>query len=132
MTPLTKQYNDYFKVPAPEEDRYVAPEGRYHYHTPPTLDTTYVIREPVQVPITPNLRYHPQPHPPYDSLKLAGYYRGMRSQTSHTGGATALLGYNQWTYANGNGNVYGGQRNDIDDDFEVQVSAGIFHSKGLI
>uniref|UniRef100_A0A0C9QML5 AbcG8 protein n=1 Tax=Fopius arisanus TaxID=64838 RepID=A0A0C9QML5_9HYME len=67
------------KVYATVDNRYVPPEGRYHYEHPKTVDTTYVIRKPIVDGVhTPNYRHESIYKPP---VKAPGYlnFRGQNS-----------------------------------------------------
>ncbi|XP_044256722.1 uncharacterized protein LOC123006360 [Tribolium madens] len=80
-----KQYlPNTLKVHQYPENRFVAPHGQHHDLQ--TIDTTYLIREPVQYPLFPPLKYYPSlPFYPQYSLKLLRHFKYDKVNDHHDG-----------------------------------------------
>ncbi|XP_017782262.1 PREDICTED: uncharacterized protein LOC108566745 [Nicrophorus vespilloides] len=69
----------FMQVRVPDESRYVGSAGRHFYESIPSLDTTYVIRDPVRMVIKPHT-FRQSLYIPYTSLKLSRYYNQRKAQ----------------------------------------------------
>ncbi|XP_063226954.1 uncharacterized protein LOC134533365 [Bacillus rossius redtenbacheri] len=77
------------KVVLTPEGRYVPPEGRYHHASPPTVDSTYVIRPPIGAykhelrrphrPLPANLELPTRMEPPQPINNELGFLLGLGS-----------------------------------------------------
>ncbi|XP_015122596.1 uncharacterized protein LOC107045019 [Diachasma alloeum] len=66
------------KVYATVDNRYVPPEGRYHYDQPRTVDTTYVIRKPIGdsgLTLNPPDHRHESTYPPAEAHGYVNFHR---------------------------------------------------------
>jgi hypothetical protein len=83
------------KVHPYQDNRYVAPPGRYSGLQ--TLDTTYLIRDPVNYVLFPPIRhYTPLPFFPQSSLKILRHFKYSKVNNNHDGSWNEILAPNEF------------------------------------